>query len=95
MIVEDIVDSGLTLMTLGEVMSARGAKSVRFVALFDKKARREHPIPDMEVIGFNCPDEFIVGYGVDYASRYRTLPYIGVLKSSVYRKAAEEKEGDS
>mmetsp|Transcript_101946 Transcript_101946/g.283999 ORF Transcript_101946/g.283999 Transcript_101946/m.283999 type:complete len:208 (+) Transcript_101946:175-798(+) len=85
-IVEDIVDSGLTLMTLGKMFEARGAASVRFVTLFDKAARREHPIPDLAHVGFPCPDAFIIGYGIDYAQKYRNLPYVGVLKPSVYSK---------
>mmetsp|Transcript_19039 Transcript_19039/g.67240 ORF Transcript_19039/g.67240 Transcript_19039/m.67240 type:complete len:206 (-) Transcript_19039:64-681(-) len=83
-ICEDIVDSGLTLKALGEIMLARGAASVRFVVLFDKKERREHAIPNLAHTGFNCPDKFIVGYGIDYAQRYRNLPYVGVLKPEIY-----------
>lgn len=87
-IVEDIVDSGLTLATLARMLEARGAASVKFVALIDKKARREHKIPELTAVGFDCPDLFVVGYGIDWADRYRCLPYVGVLKPSVYTGAA-------
>lgn len=83
LIVEDIVDTGLTLKYLHDVMVRRQAKSVKVVSLFDKQGRREVEIePDYR--GFVVPNEFIVGYGLDYAERYRNLPYVGVLKREIY-----------
>jgi hypoxanthine phosphoribosyltransferase len=83
LIVEDIIDSGMTLSYLIEMLQGRDAKSVKVVALFDKPARRTVPLqPDYR--GFEIPDEFVVGYGLDYAEKYRNLPYVGILKESVY-----------
>lgn len=80
---EDIVDTGRTLKALSEVMKERGAQSVEVVAMLDK--------PDTRVVdfhadyyGFTAPDEFLVGYGLDYDGFYRNLPYVGVLKHEVY-----------
>lgn len=85
LIVEDIIDSGLTLSYLIDVLEHRGTKSVTVVTLFDKPARRTVDLqPDYK--GFTLPDEFVVGYGLDYAEKYRNLPYIGVLKPQVYEK---------
>lgn len=83
LIVEDIIDTGLTLSYLIEVLQGRKANSIRVVTLFDKPARRT---ADMEADyrGFVLPDEFIVGYGLDFAEKYRNLPYIGVLKREIY-----------
>lgn len=82
-IVEDIIDSGLTLSYLIDVLERRNARSVAVVALLDKPDRRTVPL-DIEYKGFTLPDEFVVGYGLDYAEKYRNLPYIGVLKPEVY-----------
>lgn len=83
LIVEDIVDSGNTLNFICNYLVTKGAKSVRVATLCDKPARRKVPFtPDY--IGTEIPDEFIVGYGLDYDEKYRNLPYIGVLKRSVY-----------
>ncbi len=83
LIVEDIVDSGNTLNFICNYLVTKGAKSVRVATLCDKPARRKVPFtPDY--IGIEIPDEFIVGYGLDYDEKYRNLPYIGVLKRSVY-----------
>ena len=85
LIVEDIVDSGLTLKYLKEILLTRNPASVKICTLLDKPARRKEAIvPDY--IGFEVPDEFIVGYGIDYAERYRNLPYVGILKREVYEK---------
>lgn len=84
-IVEDIVDSGYTLSYLKRLLHSRGPASVRICALLDKVSRRVVPL-DVDYKGFDCADEFVVGYGLDYAERYRTLPYIGILKRSVYEK---------
>lgn len=83
LIVEDIIDSGLTLSYLIDVLERRNSRSVTVVTLFDKPARRTVDLePDYK--GFTLPDEFVVGYGLDYAEKYRNLPYIGILKPHVY-----------
>ena len=83
LIVEDIIDTGRTLKYLQEMFRARNAASVKIVTLLDKPTGRA---TDLEVDwkGFNVPDEFVVGYGLDYYENYRNLPYIGVLKEEVY-----------
>ena len=83
LIVEDIIDSGNTLNKIKELFRHRDAKSVRICTLLDKPSRR---IVDVKVdyVGAEIPDEFVVGYGLDYNEKYRNLPYIGVLKRSVY-----------
>jgi hypoxanthine phosphoribosyltransferase len=79
LIVEDIVDTGLTLTFLMDTFKRRGATSVRIAALLDKRARRTVPlVPDY--IGFEIPDAFVVGYGLDFNERYRNLPFVGVPK---------------
>ncbi|GIP41336.1 hypothetical protein J31TS4_46160 [Paenibacillus sp. J31TS4] len=86
LIVEDIIDSGLTLSYLIDILERRNARSVSVVALFDKPARRTVDLqPDYA--GFTLPDAFIVGYGLDYDEKYRNLPYVGVLKEEVYTKS--------
>jgi len=85
LIVEDIIDSGLTLSYLIDVLERRNAKSVTVVTLFDKPARRTVEL-EADYKGFTLPDEFVVGYGLDYAEKYRNLPYIGILKPHVYQK---------
>lgn len=84
-IVEDILDSGNTLEFLKKYLMAKGAVSVTIVTLLDKPARREKAIT-ADYAGFVVPDEFVVGYGLDYAQQYRNMPYIGVLKPEVYSK---------
>ena len=76
LIVEDIIDSGNTLSKVREILSLRGPKSLAICTLLDKPSRREVDVP-VEFIGFSIPDEFVVGYGIDYAQRYRHLPYVG------------------
>ncbi|MBK0001201.1 hypoxanthine phosphoribosyltransferase [Erwinia sp. S43] len=76
LIVEDIIDSGNTLSKVREIFSLRGPKSLAICTLLDKPERREVQVP-VEYVGFSIPDEFVVGYGIDYAQRYRHLPYIG------------------
>lgn len=83
LIVEDIIDTGLTLSYLIEVLQGRKANSIRVVTLFDKPARRTANM-EADYKGFVLPDEFIVGYGLDFAEKYRNLPYIGVLKREIY-----------
>lgn len=85
LIVEDILDSGKTLHYIINILKERNPKSIRVCTLFDKPARREENIVP-SYVGFQIPDEFIVGYGLDYAEKYRNLPYIGVLKSHVYNE---------
>ena len=84
-IVEDILDSGNTLYFLKNYLATKGAASVTIVTLLDKPARREKPIV-ADLAGFEVPDEFVVGYGLDYAQKYRNYPCIGVLKPEVYSK---------
>ena len=82
-IIEDIIDSGLTLSYLTQYLKNKGAKSVRTCTLLDKPSRRKVEfVPDY--VGLEIPDEFVVGYGLDYAEKYRALPYVGVLKPEVY-----------
>ena len=84
-IVEDILDSGNTLAFLKDYLRTKGAASITIVTLLDKPSRRVKAVkPDLA--GFVVPDEFVVGYGLDYAQEYRNLPYIGVLKPEVYTK---------
>lgn len=85
LLVEDIVDSGRTLASLTENLRGRGAHSVRTVTLLDKPSRREVNYK-ADYTGAEIPDEFVVGYGLDFDEKYRDLPYIGVLKSEVYTK---------
>ena len=85
LIVEDIVDSGVTLGYLLNYFKTRKANSVEIATLLNKSARRRVDVP-VKYIGFEVPDEFIVGYGIDYAERYRNLPFIGTLKPEVYEK---------
>jgi hypoxanthine phosphoribosyltransferase len=87
LIVEDIVDSGRTLDYITRNLGTRGPASLRICSLLSKPARRELDV-SLDFVGFEVPDEFVVGYGLDFAEDYRNLPFIGVLKESVY--AAEE-----
>ena len=84
LIVEDIIDSGRTLAYLVDLFKYRKANSVKIVTLLDKPEGRVVDI-EADYVGFNVPNEFVVGYGLDYAEAYRNLPYIGVLKPSVYQ----------
>ena len=85
LIVEDIIDSGKTLSYLSEYLRLNGAKSVRTCTLLDKPSRREVDFTS-DYVGKTIPDEFVVGYGLDYQERYRALPYVGILKREVYEK---------
>jgi hypoxanthine phosphoribosyltransferase len=85
LIVEDIVDSGQTLHYLMDVLRQRRPMSLRVCALLDKGRERVKPV-ELDYTGFQIPDRFVVGYGLDYAQRYRNLPYIGILKPSVYEE---------
>jgi hypoxanthine phosphoribosyltransferase len=89
LIVEDIVDSGLTLHYLMDVLRQRKPLSLRVCALLDKLRERVKPV-ELDYTGFRIPNQFVVGYGLDYAQRYRNLPYIGILKPSVYQDELQE-----
>ena len=84
LIVEDIIDSGNTLAALRTLLEKRGA-NVEICTLLSKPSRRETEV-DAKYIGMEIPDEFVVGYGLDYAEMYRNLPYVGILKREVYTK---------
>jgi hypoxanthine phosphoribosyltransferase len=81
LLVEDIVDTGYTLRTILDLLRWRGARSVKLCALLDKAAARQVEVP-IDYCGFTIADLFVVGYGLDYAERYRNLPYIGVMEST-------------
>ena len=85
LIIEDIIDSGLTLDYLVKNFKTRNPASIKICTLLNKVERRKVDIP-VDYVGFQVPDEFIVGYGIDYAERYRNLPYVGILKRSTYEK---------
>lgn len=80
LIVEDIVDTGLTIKTLLKILSVRNPKTVKLASLLFKPSRNKHPVA-IDYLGFEIEDKFVIGYGLDYAGRYRELPYIGVLNA--------------
>jgi len=84
LIVEDILDSGMTLAYLKEILESRNPASIRLCTLLDKPERRKAPVV-ADYVGFIVPDEFVVGFGLDYDEKYRNLPFIGVLKPEVYQ----------
>lgn len=84
LIVEDIIDSGITLNYLINYLKGRKPRSVEVVCLLNKEERRKVDI-DVKYLGFNVPDYFLVGYGLDYAEKYRNLPCIGILKEEIYK----------
>ncbi len=84
LIVEDIIDSGLTLRYLMDLLSSRNPAHIAVCALLEKQKEQKEVVVQPEYVGFTIPDRFVVGYGLDYAQKYRNLPYIGVLKPSVY-----------
>lgn len=86
-LVEDIVDTGVTLRHLIEAFRKRGAASVRVCTLLDKPSRRTTHVP-LDYVGATIPDQFVVGYGMDFAERYRNVPFIGTLKPEVYQTKA-------
>lgn len=86
LVVEDIVDTGLTLRYIVENLRDRGPASVRICALLHKRKARE-TAPPIEYVGFEIPDQFVVGYGLDYSEIYRNLPFVAVLRPEVYDKA--------
>jgi hypoxanthine phosphoribosyltransferase len=83
LLVEDILDSGKTLSYLKEILEARNPSSIAIATLLDKPERRQVDI-HADYIGFTIPDDFVVGYGLDFGEKYRNLPYVGVLKPAVY-----------
>lgn len=83
LVVEDILDTGLTLKYLLKNLASRKPASLEVITLLSKEGKQRVPI-SCKYVGFTCPDEFVVGYGLDYAERYRNLPYIGVLKPAAY-----------
>jgi len=84
-LVEDIIDTGLTLKYLTETLRSRNPLSMKIVTLIDKPSRRKVDVkPDYN--GFTISDEFVVGYGLDYNGKYRSLPYVGVLKENIYKE---------
>ena len=84
LIVDDIIDSGLTIAYLRRILLERMPASLRICTLLDKKERREVEVP-LDYIGFSIPNEFVVGYGMDFRELYRSLPFVGVLKPELYR----------
>ena len=86
LVVEDIVDTGLTLRYLLENLETRDVASLAVAALLDKPSRRQAQVK-LDYIGFEVPDEFVVGYGLDFAQRYRNLPYIAALRPELYRES--------
>ena len=82
-IIEDILDSGVTLSALRDSVLERAPAMLKICAMLDKPSRRQVGI-DIDYLGFKCPDEFVVGYGLDYAERYRNLPYVASLKPEIY-----------
>ncbi len=83
LIVEDILDTGKTLSTVKAMLLEKGAKSVEIATLLNKQERREYPI-NAKYIGFEIPNAFVIGYGMDYDEKYRNLSYVGVLKEEIY-----------
>lgn len=85
LIVEDIIDTGRTLSYLIDIFRYRNAKSIKIVTLMDKKERRAVDL-EADYVGIRVPNEFVVGYGLDYIEKYRNLPYIGILKEEIYKE---------
>ena len=83
LVIEDLIDSGTTLAWLRSHLQTKGCLSLSVCCLLDKQARRSSAV-QVDFLGFDCPDEFVVGYGMDYADDYRCLPYIAVLKPQAY-----------
>ena len=89
LIVEDLIDTGTTLEWIKKYLLTKDPKSVRICCILDKKARRTSTVK-IDYVGFDCPDEFVVGYGMDFAGDFRTLPFVGVLKPSAYSSSAPD-----
>lgn len=84
-VVEDIIDTGLTIKKAKEILYTKGAKSVKVVSLLDKPSRRIIPV-EIDYVGFEIPNEFVVGFGLDYDQKLRNLPYIGILSPKSYKE---------
>lgn len=84
-IIEDIIDTGRTLKTVKQLLYSKGANSVKVASLLDKKERRVVEI-EGDYIGFDIPDAFVIGFGLDFNQKYRNLPYVGVLKEECYKE---------
>ena len=84
LLVEDILDTGKTLMTVKAMLLEEGAASVEIVTMLDKKEGRKYPI-EAKYVGFDIPNAFIVGFGLDFNEKYRNLPYVGILKEECYQ----------
>lgn len=84
LIVEDIIDTGITLTKVKKLMQDRGAKDVKIVTMLDKPSRRKVEL-EPDYAGFTIPDAFVIGYGLDFNEKYRSLPYIGILKEECYK----------
>lgn len=91
-IVEDLIDTGTTLAWIKSYFLMKEPKCVKICTILDKPARRKADIK-VDYVGFKCPDEFVVGYGMDFAEAYRTLPFVGVLKEEAYKTPASVKAG--
>ncbi len=87
-VIEDIIDTGLTLKYIKEILLKREPKSLKLCCMLDKPSRREAAI-DVDYIGYSIPDHFVVGYGLDFSGRYRSLPYVGILNPSAYQNTGE------
>ncbi len=85
LIVEDIIDTGLTLEHMVQILRDRKPASLRICCLLDKPSRRRVEV-ELDYVGFEIPDEFVVGYGLDFAEKYRNLPYVGILKKDAYKQ---------
>jgi hypoxanthine phosphoribosyltransferase len=85
LVVEDIVDTGLTLHYLRQNLLSRGPASLRIAVLLDKPSRRQVPVP-LDYVGFSIPDHFVVGFGLDFGGRYRQFPFVAVLRPEAYRR---------
>ena len=85
LILEDVLDSGNTLYYIKNYLAGRKPASIKICTLLDKPFGRQSPV-QADYVGFTCPDGFVVGFGLDYAERYRNLPYVGVLKPEIYSK---------
>jgi hypoxanthine phosphoribosyltransferase len=94
LIVEDIIDTGRTLTYITELLKTRNPTSVKICTLLNKPSRREVDVP-LDYIGFDIPNEFVVGYGLDYNEIYRNLPFIGVLKVELYARGQEQEHSST
>jgi hypoxanthine phosphoribosyltransferase len=94
LLVEDIIDTGRTLTYITELLKTRNPSSIRICTLLNKPSRREVDVP-LDYVGFDIPNEFVVGYGLDFNEIYRNLPFIGVLKVGLYASSAEQEHSSA